>query len=218
MPALVAPIAPQYALGSRARLSVTNTARARRRRRSSGSQVRISRQVADRFTATTSAQSSGRMCDTGVSRPSAPALCTRISSRPKRWNSVGPIASIWCAFAQIQRQQRRLAAHGADRVVGFLQAALGARGDHHAGAEARQFDRGRRADAAAGAGDQRDARRQAGRTSVVRRQQAELPVGVVLLIRQRDRIVAGEAGIAVMRRARIAPVLAQRAIQARRSR
>ena len=63
------------------------------------------------------------------------------------------------ALRQIQRQQRGTAADRADRIVGLFQAALGARGDHHVRAKPRQFDGGRRADAAARAGDQRDSAR-----------------------------------------------------------
>ena len=44
-------------------------------------------------------------------------------------------------------------------------------------------------------------------------QQTELPVGVIPLVRPRDRIVAGEARIAVMRLVGIAARLPKRAIQ-----
>ena len=64
------------------------------RRCGSGARPRL------RLTAITSAQSFGRMCATGVRRPSAPAVCTSTSSRPKRWWRLGPIASIWSPSAR----------------------------------------------------------------------------------------------------------------------
>lgn len=66
------------------------------------------------------------------------------------------------ALGQVERQQRRLAAGGADRVVGILQAALGAGDKDRTGAEAGQLDRHRCADAAAGACDEGDFAREGG--------------------------------------------------------
>ncbi len=60
------------------------------------------------------------------------------------------------AVLQIERQQRRRAAHGANGVVRFLQAALGARHQHDMRAAPAQLDRRRGADAAAGARHQGD--------------------------------------------------------------
>ena len=65
------------------------------------------------------------------------------------------MASRLAAVGEVERQQRRNTADGSNRIVGFFQPALGARGQHDMGAEPGQLDRRRLANAAAGAGDQR---------------------------------------------------------------
>ena len=84
-----------------------------------------------------------------------------MSSRPNRSQQARPERVHRGAVLQIERQQRGRAAGGADGVVGFLQPALGAGGDHHMGAAAGKLDGGGGADAAAGAGDQGDRARPA---------------------------------------------------------
>ena len=56
----------------------------------------------------------------------------------------------------IERHQRRRAAGGLDQVVELFQRADGARESDHMGAGLRQGERDRGADAARGAGDERD--------------------------------------------------------------
>ena len=55
-------------------------------------------------------------------------------------------------LGQVERQQRRMPADGANGVVGLLQAALRARGRHDMHPAPGEFDGHRRADAAAGPG------------------------------------------------------------------
>src|SRR5437667_7626347 len=59
-------------------------------------------------------------------------------------------------IAQVERHQRGAAAGGADPVIGLFEATDRARGQHKLGALAGEAFRHRGADAARGAGDQRD--------------------------------------------------------------
>ena len=59
------------------------------------------------------------------------------------------------ALGEVERQQGRGPAGGTHEIVGFLQPALGARGEHDMRAVAGERHRARRAEPAAGAGDQR---------------------------------------------------------------
>ena len=135
---------------------VTNTARPASERFSSGSSVRISRQLADRLMSITCVpgilrhvvQRRQRTEDAGVADEDvelAPALEQR---RPELIDLV--------ALAEIELQQRRLAAARADLVVELLERADGARGDDDVGAVLGEGERDGPADAARGAGDERE--------------------------------------------------------------
>ena len=109
---------------------------------------------------------------------------------------------------QVEREQRRLAAGGADGVVDLLQPALGAGGQHAMRAEPGQFQRQRRADAARGAGDERDASgERLGISSAALRAGESCRSALSACVGQRDRVVAGEAGVAEVRLAGSRPGL-----------
>ena len=119
--------------------------------------------------------------------------------------------------AHVERRQRCRAAGGAHGVVELFQAADGARHRDHMRARARERERRRVADAARGAGDERDPISKRLRHSSARLgEQRELARRRVLrrAVGERGRIFAGEAMVGELRADRIAAFLAHGAIDA----
>ena len=141
----------------RAMPEVTNTARPALERAAADPCARISCQLAVTLTAMTSSQSFGSTWASGDERPEHAGIADQhvepavaLVERQRQ-----PVDAV--EVLQVERHQRRRAAGGLDRVVELLQPADGARDRDHMGAGLRQRERERRADAARGAGDERDA-------------------------------------------------------------
>ena len=128
--------------------------------RSSGSSERMSRQLAVRLTATISSHALTSTWCSGVIGPRIPALPSRTSSRPQRRKIASPSRS--SAAKSLRSQGTRVSGDsppGVERrrlVVELLERALGARERDDMGAGGGERQRRGAADAARGAGHQRD--------------------------------------------------------------
>ena len=117
---------------------------------------RMSCQLAVILTAIRLSQSFGSMWESGDSGPRMPALPTSTSSRPVALVEREREPRDAVAVLHVERHQRGGAAGGLDLVVELLQPADGARDGDDMRAGLRQCERDGRANAARGAGDQRD--------------------------------------------------------------
>ena len=121
----------------------------------SGSNAAISAWLASRLRLSSREYSLGSMSCTGVSEPSIAALRTRMSSFSQRSATAPASLPIEFAVGEVERGDGRAAAGGVNPLLDLLQRGGGAgdEDDMRAG-RGKRFG-GRRADAAAGAGDKR---------------------------------------------------------------